>query len=242
MDKQKLKTFIEKYALGGNIETVLWNIEHGKLRVEFISDDKAAKGTVVLNSFDGVDENKVMGVYSTSQFSKLLSILNESFKMEIIEKNNKNVAVIMNDGFTTAKYALCEESAVPDVPELQYEPKYEIEISVDENLINLFTKSASALSGDSDSFTVRSAGDIVDIIIGNASEKINSSNIKFSVKPDKISEISDVSFRSLFFNEALKANKGIVGNLTISSEGFAKLTFKDNDYLTTYLFVGLEEE
>ena len=44
MNKQNLLRFIQKYSLGGLIESVAWNAEGNKLMVRFISDDKTLLG------------------------------------------------------------------------------------------------------------------------------------------------------------------------------------------------------
>ena len=44
MNKQHLLRFIQKYSLGGVIESVAWNAEGTKLSVRFISDDKTMLG------------------------------------------------------------------------------------------------------------------------------------------------------------------------------------------------------
>ena len=51
MNKQNLLRFIQKYSLGGLIESVAWNAEGNKLMVRFISDDKTLLGEVDFNAF-----------------------------------------------------------------------------------------------------------------------------------------------------------------------------------------------
>ena len=41
MDKQKLNGFIDKYSLGGGVESVKWNVSEQEMYTNFVSDDKS---------------------------------------------------------------------------------------------------------------------------------------------------------------------------------------------------------
>ena len=58
MNKQHLLRFIQKYSLGGVIESVAWNAEGNKLSVRFISDDKTMLGEVDFNGFTSKPFNR----------------------------------------------------------------------------------------------------------------------------------------------------------------------------------------
>ncbi len=64
MNKQSLLRFIQKYSLGGLIESVAWNAEGNKLSVRFISDDKTLLGEVEFNAFTSNPFN--VGIYTTT--------------------------------------------------------------------------------------------------------------------------------------------------------------------------------
>ena len=46
MDRQKLNGFIDKYSLGGNVESVKWIVSEKDMRTNFVSDDKPLLGDV----------------------------------------------------------------------------------------------------------------------------------------------------------------------------------------------------
>ena len=51
MQKSKLSRFIQKYNLGGNINSVKWKSNGDSLRTSFISSDKSLLGNVKVNNF-----------------------------------------------------------------------------------------------------------------------------------------------------------------------------------------------
>ena len=73
MNKAKLTRFIQKYSLGGLVESVTWKTEDNKLVTRFISDDKTVLGEIQLDNFAFTSPD--LGVYTTSTLSKLLSVV-----------------------------------------------------------------------------------------------------------------------------------------------------------------------
>ena len=49
MNKITLDTFIQKYNLGGNVNSVTWNSTGDTLSTDFISPDKSLRGQLVLS-------------------------------------------------------------------------------------------------------------------------------------------------------------------------------------------------
>jgi len=47
MKKAKLLSFIEKYALAGTVESVIWTVEKNECTINFVSEDKTLIGTAV---------------------------------------------------------------------------------------------------------------------------------------------------------------------------------------------------
>ena len=71
MEKRKLTNFIEKYHLAGNANSVGLDVNDQTLSCEFITDDQNVVGRVTMEDFD--IENVRLGVYNTSQLTKLLT-------------------------------------------------------------------------------------------------------------------------------------------------------------------------
>ena len=50
MEKSKLNKFIQKYNLGGNVNSVKWTTGTNKLKTSFVTPDKSLLGTVVADN------------------------------------------------------------------------------------------------------------------------------------------------------------------------------------------------
>ena len=57
MQKTKLNKFIQKYNLGGNVNSVKWKASSNKLTTSFVTPDKSLLGTVVANNVIFEDAN-----------------------------------------------------------------------------------------------------------------------------------------------------------------------------------------
>ena len=65
MEKTKLNKFIQKYNLGGNVNSVKWTAGTNQLKTSFVTPDKSLLGTVVADNVKFEDAD--MGVYQTDQ-------------------------------------------------------------------------------------------------------------------------------------------------------------------------------
>ena len=69
MNKITLDTFIQKYNLGGSINSVKWESKGNKLVTKFVTPDKSLLGEVVVDKFGFEDAE--LGIYQTDQLQKL---------------------------------------------------------------------------------------------------------------------------------------------------------------------------
>ena len=99
MNKNNLQRFIQKYSLGGVIESVAWNAEGNKLSVRFISDDKTMLGEVDFNGFTSKPFN--VGIYTTSLLKNLLGILDND--LSLFERSFWKPALSVGCRTTTGK-------------------------------------------------------------------------------------------------------------------------------------------
>ena len=83
MNKVKLTRFIQKYSLGGLVESVAWKAGDGKLSTRFISDDKTVLGEIELENFSTTFPD--LGIYTTSQISKYLPVVDEDIELDVQE-------------------------------------------------------------------------------------------------------------------------------------------------------------
>ena len=111
MEKLKLDGFINRYNLGGEVESVMVNSTDDSVSVKMISDDKTLLGDVTVkeNEFP----NGEFGIYTTSQLKGLLSVLDSSIKVE-----ETTGAIKFSDKGTKVQYMLAAPSVIPAVPDL----------------------------------------------------------------------------------------------------------------------------
>ena len=88
MNKITLNTFIQKYNLGGNVNSVKWTSDGTKLSTKFISGDKSLLGVLELDkqnlpAFD-------VGVYDTAQLQKMLNVMMDSVELTLTEKDGND--------------------------------------------------------------------------------------------------------------------------------------------------------
>jgi len=232
MNKQTLTGFIQKYSLGNNIESVAWGCNNKILSSSFVTEDKTLMGDVVLKEFDFEDSK--IGIYTTSQLIKMLSVLGDDITLSLNKIEDKCVSIKLKDSNTNIDYILADPDVIPKVPTLKDLPEFTTIIKIDNNFINQFIKSYNALS-DIDYFTIIDKGN-PQLIIGYSS--INSNRISYSITTKSSNDLDHISFSGDYFKEILIANKDISdGILEISSDGLARITFNDSEYKSTYYLI-----
>ena len=94
--------------------------------------------------------------------------------------------------------------------------------------------------GETDNFTIITDGDNVKAVIGYSS--VNTNRVTIPVTTTKASDIDNVSFNANIFKEVLSANKECESaTLEVSSEGLSRITFKVDDYTSTYYLVAVQD-
>ena len=237
MQKTKLNKFIQKYNLGGNVNSVKWKSNSNKLTTSFVTPDKSLLGEVAVSNFGFEDAE--LGVYQTDQLQKLLSVLGDDVVMNLTKAGDRAVSLNVKNGTVSIDYNLSDLSVIADPPSLKRLPEFGTSIKLDSNFICSFIKGKSALS-DIDSFAVVNGKNGCEVIIGYASTNTNRVNIPVNSISNDITD--SISFNANFFKEILVANKECTEAIfTISTEGLSKLEFKVDDYTSTYFLVASED-
>ena len=237
MQKDKLNRFIQKYNLGGNVNSVKWDSKGNKLITKFVTPDKSLLGEVVVDKFGFEDAE--LGIYQTDQLQKLLNVLTDDINLSLKKVGSKAVSLKVSDNATSVDYVLSDLTIIPQPPNLKHIPNFGTQIKLDSNFINTFIKGKSALS-DVDFFTIVNKDDNLSVVIGYASTNTNRVNIPVNSISNDITD--SISFNANFFKEILVANKECTEAIfNISTEGLAKLEFKVDDYTSTYFLVASED-
>ena len=231
MEKVKFDGFINRYNLGGEVESVMVKSEGTDLSVRMISDDKTLLGDV---SVSGADfPTGEFGIYTTSQLKGLLSVLDNTIEVEEVTG-----ALKFSDKGTKMQYMLAAPSVIPAVPDLKALPPFNVEVTLNDEFVNKFIKSKGALS-DADTFTFTCKDGKGEIILGYSS--INSNRISITVDCKCDGDVQPIAFSAKYLKAILMANKGSsTSSLEISSQGLAKVAFTDGDFVSNYYLVEIK--
>ena len=238
MEKSKLNKFIQKYNLGGNVNSVKWTANTNKLTTSFVTPDKSLLGTVVV---DGVQfEDADIGVYQTDQLQKLLSVLGEDISLSLTRVGDRTTSLKVKNGSVSIDYVLSDLSVISDPPALKRLPEFQTKVKLDSNFIDTFIKGKGALA-DVDMFTfVNDKEGNLSAVIGYSSTNTNRVNIPVETTINGLTE--PVTFNANLFKEMLVANKECKSAvLEVSNEGLAKVNFKIDDYDSTYYIVAMSD-
>jgi len=231
MNKQKLEGFINRYSLGGEVDSVVIKSTDDSLTVRMISDDKSLLGEVSAANIEF--PNGSFGIYTTSQLKQFLTVLDD----EITVKETPG-SLQFSDNLSKINYMLASEIVIPDVPALKELPEFNIEVTLGADVVNRFIKSKGALT-ESDTFTFVSKGEKSEIILGYSTVNTNRISLQVTAKTD--GDVSPISFSARYLKQILMANKdSSYSVLKISTDGLAYVSFSDSEYKSSYYLVQIQ--
>ena len=237
MQKSKLDRFIQKYNLGGNVNSVKWKSNGNSLSTSFVTPDKSLLGNVKVDkfSFDSAE----LGIYQTDQLKSLINVLGDDISLDLTSAGDRAVSLNVKNGAISIDYVLSDLSVIPDPPALKRLPEFGTQIKLDTKFINTFVKGKAALS-DIDSFTILNGKSGIEVVIGYSSTNTNRVNIPVETESSDLN--TPISFNANLFKEVLVANRECSSAvLEVSTEGLAKVNFKIDDYDSEYFIVAMQD-
>tara|TARA_R100001369_G_scaffold50166_1_gene76877 strand:- start:1395 stop:2117 length:723 start_codon:yes stop_codon:yes gene_type:complete len=238
MNKQQLVKFIGKYNLGGLVNSAILSFKDNTLNTRFTSGDKSLLGILSMDKWDFEDGE--FGVYNTEQLVKLLSVLDDDVTMSVTKAGDKSVSIQLSDSVSKVNYMLTDTSVIsrPPVPE-SLPQNFELKININPQFISKFISGKQALP-ETDTFTVVTKNDTASIVIGYAS--VNTNRVTIPVSTTEYKQMDLISFNATNFKEILSANKECESAiLEVSPDGIAKITFKIDNYKSTYYLVAVQD-
>jgi len=233
MNKIVLDTFIQKYNLGGNVNSVKWESSGDTLSTRFISPDKSLLGELTLAK-QSLPEFEV-GVYDTPLLSRMLGTLSDNVDFTLTQVDNTPVAFHFSDSIISADYVLAAIGVIPDVPELKNVPEFNTLVNIDAQFINSFIRGKSALA-DIEHFAVNPLIGGLEFVIGYSD--INSNRISIKIQSGAVAMTEPIVFNANLFKEVLSANKECSkATLQISDKGLAHIEFNVDDFNVKYWLV-----
>ena len=237
MNKTRLVRFINKYYLNGTVNSVVLNSKSDKLSARFISGDKTLLGELSMDKSQ-IEECEI-GVYNTEQLTKLLSVLDDDINVSINTSGGKSISLKISDAHSTVNYMLSDVSVINKPPQMKQIPEFDLEIDVTPQFISKFIAGKGALS-ETDNFTVITDGTDTKLVIGYSS--VNTNRVTIPVTTSKSDNIENVSFNANLFREVLHANKECESaKFEVSGDGLSRITFKVDDYTSTYYLVSVQD-
>ena len=233
MNKIVLDTFIQKYNLGGNVNSVKWESSGDTLSTRFISPDKSLLGelTLIKQTLPKFE----VGVYDTPLLSKMLGTLADSIDFTLVNVDSNPVAFHLTDSIMSADYVLAAVGVIPDVPELKNVPEFTTLVNIDNQFINSFIRGKGALA-DVETFAINPIEGGLEFVIGYSD--INSNRISIKVQSGAVNLTEPIVFNANLFKELLNANKECSkATLQISDKGLAYIEFNVDDFNVKYWLV-----
>ena len=197
MDKSKLVKFINKYYLGGNVNSVAINSDGNGLSTRFVSGDKSLLGEVKLNNYSITQAD--FGVYQTDALLKMLSVLDNDVSVDLVKAEEKAISLDAKDSGAKVRYMLSDLSVINTPPQLKQIPEFELLLNVDKTFVSKFISGKGALP-DVESFTIVS-GDKPEVIIGYSS--IATNRVAVPVENQTDNTIDNISFNANLFKDCL---------------------------------------
>ena len=237
MDKQTLMGFVNRFYLGGQTQSAPIVSTKDTLSCSFINSAKSCVGDIVLSK-NGFGDYE-MGLYEIQDLIKLLNVLDGELVVKANEVGDvvSQLVISQKSNNTKVNYGLARLDVVSKKPDLTNVPEFDLELKIDKQFISSFVSGKGALS-DVSTFAILSDGVEAKIVIGYSSST-QSNKVTIPVEAKKMSSLDDaVFFDADTFKEVLTANKDCESaTLYVSSAGLAKVSFKVDDFDSTYVLV-----
>lgn len=244
MQKQILTSIIDKYHLNGAVESVKWSVNNKNMTINFITPMKNLVGKVISPNFNLEDTE--LGIYNTSQFYKLVKIMDSTIVLGLNKSQHGTpLELTLADNQYDLNYYLSDLMLIETVPNINEPTSYDAEANIDTDFILKFANAKKAL-GDIKQFTVKDelnsdgTKDLI-IVIGDGNGYAN--KIKFKTPCESMFGLNELPFPADIMMELLKANEDADnGVIQISQEGLMKVSFKEGSIESTYYLVRLSNQ
>jgi hypothetical protein len=211
--------------------------------IDFITPMKNLVGKVVSPNFDLEDSE--VGIYNTSQFYKLVKIMNDTVVLKLNKSERGTpLELTLADNQYDLNYYLSDLNLIETVPTINEPADYDADLDIDNDFINKFTSAKKAL-GDVKQFTTKSEVNdgVMELLITIGEGNGYANKIKFKTKCEALFGLSEIPFPADVMMEVLKANEDATeGKLRISQEGLMKISFKEDGIESTYYLVRLSNQ
>lgn len=239
MKKDTLETFIKRYSLGGLIPKVKWKYTASAktLHCRAAADNRSFVTDVIMSDFDdfGTDD-LVVCIGDTEKVQGMMKPFGEDINLAINKSGDRILGFTISDVDCESYCTAADPSAIdPVAKNLQDVPEYHVVVPLTEEFLEKFLAAQSALK-DVETFSVgMNKKGIFEVVVGYTTANSNRIRLTPQTLPDKNKVDSALAFPMKNIAAVFKANSDIAdGQLSINSNGIARLYFKNDKYACTY--------
>ena len=245
MQKSSIETFIQKYTLGGAINSVTLDSTNGALSVSGVTQDMQAMAFVKSDKLSLPSGR--YSIYDTSQLRSLLGVFGQSDDINVNVETSQDVPVALqidDHPFNTkVKFVLSDPQVIPDAPTITTLPDFNLTIPFDEEFMSRFVKATSALS-EVDTFTIISGTQQADGHTSNADTTLvigytDMNTTRISLGVESFGGLQKkLTFSARYLKDIFLANKTAkTGNIEVSNSGLLSIKFDDGGFISEYYLV-----
>jgi hypothetical protein len=239
MKKEILKTFIERYTLGGIIPKVKWKYTalDKTLHTRASADNRSFVVDVVMNDFTEFgSDDLVVCIGDTDKVKGMMSPFGEDINLTVNKSGDRILGFMISDADCESYCTAADPSSIdPVAKNLQDIPEYHVVVPLTDEFLEKFLKARMALK-DVESFsTGMNKKGLFEVVIGYTTS--NSNRIRLTPQTDATLNKLDaaLSFPVKNIAEIFKANSDITdGTMSINNAGIMRLYFKNDKYTCTY--------
>ena len=242
MKKSLLETFIQKYALGGAINSVNLDSTDGVLSVSGTTQDMQAMAFVKSDKLSL--PNGKYSIYDTSQLRSLLGVFGQSDDVNVNVETSQDVPIALKIDDrpfdTKVKFVLSDPQVIPDAPRISSLPEFDLTIPFDQDFMSRFVKATSALS-EVDTFTILSGMQQADGHTVNADTTLvigytDMNTTRISLGVESYGELKEnLTFSAKYLKDIFMANKEAKsGSIEISDRGILSTKFENDGFISEY--------
>lgn len=232
--KNKLQSIISKYYLGGQVESVKWNLEGGTLTIDFMAPTKDMIGRLIAWDFP-LNHDGTLAIFNTTQLNRLLNVLAGDLMLDAERTKAVFTKLNIQDTKSTINYSLADPMMIQKVGEVDEDVNWQVKATLDNEDFQTFVRAASSIQGN-ELVTLTPTEDIVgtSVLQFTFGERMEFSNkVEFHVNAnfeENVRQDNKIPFSSEMLKEIFNANKtSDECQLSFVDDGLLRLIFRSED-------------
>ena len=247
MEKKTIETFIKKYSLGGLFSQVRWNVKSNELSVTAMTADKKCLTSVKLKTFDGVADS-VIGIVDSAKLKQKLGAVGDTMSVSTVADANEPdriLSLTIADDKSEVSYTTADIDVIPAEPKLKPLPPFEVEIVLNDEFVERFSKVKAALP-EAELFTLvmNKKKNKLELVLGYGKNNYNRVGFEVtSATAGKDTVKAPISFSAKTLKAILEANSEVKDSvLKVCEQGLAFVEFDKDGFQSQYYMVRVELE